>query len=91
MLNKQRILSVRHGNPDILGGTKYTGQLVSLQVSDLGPENYGIYQDMNSTLMSVISSSLFSSSTGFTNNRYVEGNLDNLVTSSMLLTGTRSP
>ena len=91
MLNKQRIISLRKGDPDTLVGTIYPGQFNNNQVSDAGTGNYGFFQDMYSTQMFVVSSSANDVCASYDTSRFTEGKSDNMITGSYLVTGTRSP
>lgn len=91
MLNKQRIIALKPGDPATLVGTIYPGQFNNNQVTALGPNNYGFFQDMYATQLFVLSSSAYEVSPIYDTARYVEGNLDNFITASCIATGTRSP
>lgn len=91
MLNKQRIIALKRGEPSSLVGTIYPGQFNNNQVTDMGPINYGFFQDMYATSMATLSASTRDGSALFSVTRFSEGNLDNILTGSYLVTGTRSP
>lgn len=91
MLNKQRIIALRPGDPDTLVGTIYPGQFNNNQVSAMGTNNYGFFQNLYTTQLFVLSSSAHDVSTQMFTARLSEGNLDNFITASCIATGSRSP
>lgn len=91
MLNKLRTLQVKPGDSNIVGQAQYPGRLGNLQVSEMGPKNFGVYTDPWDVLNAVMSSTVLMDFATAPTTRYVEGNVDNILTGSVMGAGTRTP